>query len=737
MERERHKIPREVFKANTYKHPSLLMSVVKELIITFKKPLLFVFLGFLALLIFTPIITYLLFIQDIQNKERIMNRNQSGLTLLDRNEKPFFTFYQPKKITYTALSTIPLSMQQAVIAAEDRDFYTNPGFSLRGIFRAVRENLEARGIRQGGSTISQELVKNALLNSDRNFLRKYQELVLAIELNRRYSKEDILELYLNSVYFGEGAFGIENASQAYFGKSASQLTLAESALLTGLLPAPSAYSPLSNDPERAEKRQALVLDAMVETKAITKSEAEQAKAQQLVYSPKLKEPINTLAPHFALMVRDALIEEYGEERVIRSGFKVKTTLNRAWQEYAERTVKNQVSYLQYNKVSNGAAVAMDPKTGEILALVGSAEWEDEENGKINMAVRPRQPGSSFKPIIYAAALEKELITPATILEDKPVTFPGGYKPKNYDGRFRGPVTVRQSLANSLNIPSLEVMQKVGVSSGISFAQKLGISSLDHNKDYGLPLVLGAAEVPLLEMTSAYAVFAGYGDYYEPEIFLEIKDKYGKTVYTATPQKDHVIKDDTAFLISSILSDNTARAETFGNALTVSRPAAVKTGTTEDYRDSLTIGYTPNLVVGVWVGNNDNTPMDQIAGSTGAAPIWRLLMNQFFISLPNEQFRRPLGVVEKMVCPFKGFSSPQATGSAYAEYFILGTGPDRCEEPTPTVSPTESPENTPTPTPAPTDQPTNTPIPTATQAPTATPITIQVSPTTIQTPIVLP
>lgn len=739
MEHNEQKIPREVFKANTYTHPSLLLGVLKELVITFKKPLFFVFLGFLALLILTPIVTYLLFIQDIQNKERIMNRNQSGLTLLDRNEKPFFTFYQPKKITYTALPAIPLSMQQAVIAAEDRDFYTNPGFSIRGIFRAVRENLEARGLRQGGSTISQELVKNALLNSDKNFLRKYQELVLAIELNRRYSKEDILELYLNSVYFGEGAFGIENAAQAYFGKSASQLTLAESALLTGLLPAPSAYSPLSNDPERAKRRQALVLDAMIATKAITRSEAEQAKEQPLIYRPKPKESINTLAPHFALMVRDALIEEYGEETVIRSGFKVKTTLNRSWQEYAERIVKNQVGYLQYNKVSNGAVVAIDPKTGEILVLVGSADWENEENGKINMAVRPRQPGSSFKPIIYAAALERELITPATILEDKPVTFPGGYRPKNYDGRFRGPVTVRQALANSLNIPSLEVMQKVGISDGISFAQKLGITSLDSDADYGLPLILGAAEVPLLEMTSAYAVFADYGNYYKPELFLEIKDKYGKTVYTANPERDHVIKDDTAFLISSILSDNNARAETFGNTLTVSRPAAVKTGTTEDYRDSLTIGYTPNLVVGVWVGNNDNTPMDQIAGSTGAAPIWRLLMNQFFISLPNEQFRRPLGVVEKMVCPFKGFSSPQATGAAYVEYFILGTGPERCEEPSPipTTSPTQSPENTPTHTPVPTNQPTNTPVPTATQAPTATPVTIQVSPTTIQTPTVLP
>jgi len=709
------------------RRPSIAARVTKELIITFHKPLLLIFVIGLLALILVPILTYLLFVQDLGTKERILNRNNFGLTLLDSEDKPFFSFYQPKVISFVPLSNIPKTTRDALVAAEDREFYDHPGFSIRGTIRAVVANLASKEIVQGGSTITQGLAKTTLLNADRNFLRKYQELILALELNRRYSKEDILELYLNSVYFGEGAFGIENAAQAYFGKPAKELTLSESALLIGLLPAPSAFSPLSNDPKHSERRQDLVLLAMKDQQLITQLEADAAAQAPLVYNPTEKEQINVLAPHFALMVRDELIKEYGEERIIRSGFKVKTTINSKWQEYAETAVKNQVTALRFNDVSNGAAVTIDPKTGEIKALVGSLDFNNRDFGTINMVTTARQPGSSMKPIVYADAIQSKLITAATIIDDKETTFGDGYKPKNYDGRFRGPVTVRKALANSLNIPAIKVIEQVGVSNAISFANQLGISTLDQSKDYGLPLVLGAGEVKLLELTNAFAAFANLGNQFQPISILEIKDKYGKVIVTTKNESKQVLGPNTAFIMSSILSDNIARSETFGGLLTINRPAAVKTGTTEDYRDSLTIGYTPNLVVGVWVGNNDNKPMSRIAGSTGAAPIWRLLMNNFLTSLPYETFRKPSSVLALDVCPYKGLESKEATESAYREFFLPGTQIKSCQEPSPTPGPSE----TPVPTNKPEEkqeekkeEPTTTPLPTI-QEPTPSPTDTQI------------
>lgn len=684
----------------------------------------------LAILISIPIFTYIYFAGDLKDKSSITNRSKTGLTLTDRDGKTFFTFYQPKAVTYVPLSEIPESVQEAVIATEDKNFYTNPGFSISGMGRAFIRNLIAGGVVEGGSTISQELVKIALLNSNRNVFRKYQELVLATELNRRFSKKDILEMYLNSVYFGEGAFGIENAAQAYFGIHAKDLTLQQASLLIGLLPAPSAYSPLSNDDAKALRRQQIVLSEMVEEKYITQSQADEVLSSTIKYNPAQYEETNTLAPHFALYVKDQLIKKYGEERLIREGFKVKTTLNRTWQEYAEKAVKNRIANLKWNNAGNGAAVAIDPKNGEIEVMVGSHDWNDEKWGKTNMAITPRQPGSSFKPIIYAKGLEEKIITPATLLEDKETSF-GGYKPKNYDLSYRGEVTVRRALANSLNIPAVEVMDKVGVSNGMDMAKQMGITTLN-DTNYGLSLVLGTPEVPLLEMTNAYAVFADEGTYHQPKYIIEIKNKYDQTVsaqgnnwfsflnvfniFNQEPgETKSVLSQDAAFLISSILSDNSARAEVFGGALTLSRPAAVKTGTTENYRDALTVGYTPDIVVGVWVGNNDNTPMDNVAGSLGAAPIWRNMMETFLMGTQVEQFRKPFTIVTENVCP--------PGRSAYEEYFIAGTQDEfACAQPSASPSPSTSPTPTnqpdkPTDTPAP--QPTDTPAPQPTQPPTPT------------------
>lgn len=702
---------------------------ISELFHSGKKPVLYLIGLGILLLILTPVLTYLYFVRDLSSKESIMTRKNEGVILQDRNEKTFFTLYEAQTKNIVPIDQISEDTQQAVVAVEDKDFYTHSGFSVEGFGRAIVANIKNESLSQGGSTISQQLVKNTLLSQEKSFLRKYQELFLAIEIDRRYSKNDILEMYLNTSYFGEGAFGIQDAAQTYFSKDAKALTLAESALMAAILPAPSALSPITGNQERAFERQKLVLQLMQDQGYITESERLAAENQEITFNPST-EALNITAPHFALMVKEELIKEYGEQKVAGSGFVVKTTLDLEGQEYAQDVVENQVSRLARNDVTNGAAVVIDPTTGEILALVGSHNWADETNGKINMAVRPRQPGSSFKPIIYAKALEEKLITPATVVEDKEISFPGGYKPKNYDNRFRGDVLIRYALANSLNIPAVLVMDEVGISEGVEYAEQLGITTLTEEERYGLSLVLGAAEVPLTQMTAAYAVFANEGLKITPTTILSIKDKKGEIVYEHEAESKRVIPRTTAFQISSILSDNRARSDTFGGSLTLSRPAAVKTGTTEDYRDALTIGYTPQIVVGAWVGNNDNTEMDNIAGSLGAAPIWRQIMEYFLRGKPVVQFRQPDGLVRMSVCAENGLRSEVATTSAYPEYFLPGTTPrESCNEPSPTPeeSPTPTPQDEnndpePTSTPAPTSipqQPTNTPNPTVSQ-PSPTP-----------------
>ncbi|RJQ27809.1 PBP1A family penicillin-binding protein [Candidatus Parcubacteria bacterium] len=643
-----------------------------RIVLSLLKSFLVIFLTFFTLFFFTSVFTYFYFAQDLTTKESIMNRSDTGLVLLDRQEKPFFYFYQAKVKTFTPLSQIPSYLQQAIIVSEDKDFYKHPGFSLRGIIRSVILDIKERRFAYGGSTISQQLIKNSLLTFRKDFLRKVQEVVLALELERNYSKKEILEMYLNSVYFGKGAFGVEQASEAYFGKKARDLTLAESSFLVSLLPAPSDFS--NDNLDRYKARQKNILQKMVDQGYISEKQKENAKKQKLTF--KSSEEYNSIGIHFALMVRDRLVKSFGEENIIRSGFKVKTTLDPDWQKFAEETVKNNVENLRVSGASNGSAVVINPKTGEVKALVGSYDWYDEEFGKYNVSTSLRQPGSSFKPIYYSAAFEKGIITPATILQDRPTDFGGGYKPKDYDGRYRGPVTVRRALSNSLNIPSVEVMSKLGIDQALEMAQRLGLTTLTNTSDYGLSLALGAGEVRLLEMTSAYAVFANNGMKNDIAFMLEIKDKEEKKIYSYKPKNENILDSKYAFLISSILSDNQARAEVFGNTLTISKPAAVKTGTTEDYRDAWTIGYTPSLAVGVWVGNNDNRPMNSIAGSLGAAPVWRSLMEKFSEGTNIETFDPPNGIVIGSVCRSFELSSKAATSSGgFREYFVQGTEPD--------------------------------------------------------------
>ncbi len=655
------------------------------------------------------------FAKDLQSKEGIMNKNDTGVTLLDRDNKPFFAFYEAKQQEFVPLSQIPLHAQQAIIATEDKDFYTHPGFSIKAIVRSIWINLTNQDVMFGGSTLTQQLVKNALLTPKRSFLRKYQEVVLASEIERRYPKAYILEMYLNSAYFGEGAFGIERAAQVYFGKSAKNLTLAEASLLAAVLPSPSKLSPFSGNIDQTKLRQDIVLTKMAEQNYITLEQKSQAEKEKLTFTSP-QEDINRFAPHFAILVRNQLIQKYGEETISRSGFKVYTTLDTSWQQVAEKVVKEQVEKLAGNKVSNGAAVAIDPKTGEILVFVGSYDWYNDSFGKVSIPTSIRQPGSSFKPIVYAKALEEESITPATMLKDQPITYktPDGrpYSPQNYDRRFRGNVTARRALGNSLNVPSVEVLNKIGVPKALEMGNRLGLTTLQDPSQYGLSLVLGTAEVELLELTNVYATFANSGMYNPPVAILAIEDKYHQQVYTYQPNPKRAIDENIAFLISSMLSDNNARAEVFGKALTISRPAAVKTGTTENYKDAWTLGYTPSLAIGVWVGNNDGTPMDHIAGSLGAAPIWARLMETFLAKTPIETFIKPPGVISSLC-------APTATASATLEYFLKGS--EKRQYCVPTPRPTST-----TPSPTTNQQPSPT---TATLAPSTPPSpTVEVKPT---------
>lgn len=635
--------------------------------------------------------TYVYFASDLTTKENLMNKNNTGIILLDKNGTVFFKFYEAHIKTFTPLSDIPRDMRHAIIVAEDREFYRHPGFSISAIIAAFIANVRKGDTAYGGSTITQQLVKNTLLTPQKSLMRKYQELILAQEIERRFSKNEILEMYLNSVYLGEGAFGIEQAAKTYFGISASQLNLAQASLLAGFPKAPSLLSPISGNMSKAKERQKEILSELYDQSYITKEQQLQAERQEL-HINKNGRPFTYQAPHFAIMVRDELIEKYGEERVARSGFKVRTTIDLLWQEYAETIVRQQVVKLASNNVSNGAAVVIDPHTGHVRALVGSINWDNGSFGKVNVATSNRQPGSSFKPIVYAKALENRQITLATRLKDQPITYEtvvGDYKPLNYDRKFRGEVTVRRALANSLNVPSVEVMSTIGLPSALESAERFGITTLKDPSRYGLSLVLGAGEVKLLELTNVYATFANGGQKNEITTITEIHDKFGKRVYEHTPHAERVISEDVAFLISSILSDKNARSEAFGDVLDISRSVAVKTGTTENYKDSLTLGYSPDLAIGVWVGNNDGTPMDRIAGSLGAAPIWKSLMERFLSELPFESFVPPSGIVKATVCTIYVSNQKEkpATLSATEEYFLQGT-----EVSTPCVLPTLEPKS---------------------------------------------
>lgn len=660
----------------------------------------------LAVLILIPILTYLYFARDISDMDRLMNRNNTGIVFYADDGKT--TIYSSGRAVHrdlTPLSAISPDMQHALIASEDKDFYNHNGFSVLSTLRAVYGYIVSRGKTYGGTTITQQLAKITLLGSNRTFLREYQTFSIAVAIENTYSKDQILDMYLNSAYFGEGAFGIQDAAKTYFGTTPDKLDLAQSAMLIGLLPAPSIYSPISGNATYAKERQATVLGLMVTNKYVTQSQDDAATAEKLTYQPPQLPINNSVAPHFVQMVLDQLYQKYGEETVNRSGYQVITTLDAKVQSTLQAAVDAAMPRINYYQGHNAAAVAIDPTDGEVRGLIGSYDWNNPDFGKVDVATSLRQPGSSFKPIYYSNALADGLITPSTILQDVPTDF-NGYKPLDADKQFRGDVTVRTALNQSLNIPSVEVLQKYGISNTVDAAQRMGISSIKSNNNYGLSLALGSAEVTPLELTNAYAAFANQGKQFNTTIIKSIKTKYNEQVFKADEKSKQVISPQGAFLISNILTDNAAKKPVFGNTLTVYNQKtgavinniAIKTGTTNDDRDAWTVGYTPQLAIGVWVGNNDNSIM-QNGSSIMAGPIFTKTMGTLMEGV-TIKFPVPSGVVQRNVCfSNHGLSDNAVPGKTYSEWFLGTALPTfSCSvsspSPSPSLSPSPSPSSSP-------------------------------------------
>lgn len=628
--------------------------------------------------------------------------------ILDRNGQVLYEILDPTQgnRNYIPLSEISPYLIAATIATEDKDFYNNPGFDPIGIIRALWQNYITDGQGGGASTITQQLARALLLSPEeraqRTYTRKTREIILAAEITRRYEKDEILELYLNEIYYGNLAYGIQAAAETYFNKSAKDLTLAEAAFLAGLPQSPAIYDIYTN-PEDTLIRQQQVLVLMFElsqqegcievsnsdTPICVDPVATVDAANYIKTYPFVAPTFDSKYPHWVNYVRAELEKLYDAQTIYRSGFVVYTTLDPVLQDRAQQLVTDQVATMFENNTKNGALVSIQPSTGEILTMIGSPDFNNVEiSGQINMAISPtRQPGSSIKPITYLAAFEKGW-TPSTWIWDVPTQFPDGanppYEPKNYDGRFHGGMTLRLALSNSFNIPAVKALEFVGIYDDpntpekdgmIEMAERLGITSLTR-PDYGLSLTLGGGDVSLIDMTSAYAVMANGGKKVPPVAILKITNFAGEVIYEyQPPQGEQVIRAEHAYLMSSVLSDNQARSWMFGpnSALNLSFQVAAKTGTTNDIRDNWTLGYTPDLVTGVWIGNADYTPMLNSSGLSGAAPIWSQYMEFAVPYISNgapTPFNRPEGVVDRIVCRLSGAEPSGLCRSEYSEVFAF-------------------------------------------------------------------
>lgn len=601
--------------------------------------------------------------------------------IYDRNGTLLYQIYSGENRTIVPLDQLPHYVPDATVAIEDKNFYHHFGFDPAGIARAFFVNSRGNSNHQGGSTITQQLIKSALLSPQQTFTRKIKELILAFWAERIYSKKEILTMYLNQVPYGGAAYGIEEASQTYFKKSARDLTLAQAALLAGLPSAPTTYSPLGSYPELAKERQIQVLNAMKSQKFITDFQMSNTQKEELKFAPIGNE---IKAPHFVMFVKDYLINKYGIKRVERGGLEVVTSLDFPTQENVNRLLTDGVDKQKYLNVGNGATLVTSPKTGEILAMVGSRDFFDlNHDGNVNVTIAQRSPGSSIKPLNYALAFEKGLVTPGTIIDDSPVTYRSAgstaYAPTNYDNKFHGKVTVRVALASSYNIPAVKVLEKNGLDNFLDFSKKLGITTFVDRSRFGLALTLGGGEIKMIDMATAFSAFANAGLKVDLKPVLKVTDFRGNILENNVQVDSRVLSPQTAFLISSILSDDRARAPTFGagSVLNIANhTVSVKTGTTETKRDNWTIGYTPSVLAAVWVGNNDNTPMSPFleSGNTGAAAIWNPIMTSLLKDRPNEPAVLPDNIVSAQICSLNGLLTCENCPSTRTEYFTKGTEP---------------------------------------------------------------
>ncbi len=677
------RLPRVAFKRKSYTS----IKIKKETRFNFWNRTGYFLMGVLTTGVIIICYQSYLFVKDLPSPKNIGKVNyQLSTHIYDRNGVLLYEIYRDENRTPVSLKDLPNYIAQSTIAIEDKDFYKHNGVDLvGGIFRAIKEIVLNSSI-QGGSTITQQLVKTSLLTPERTITRKIKEIILALWAERLYSKDQILEMYFNQVPYGGSAYGVEEAAKTYFGKSAKDLNLPEAALLAGLPQAPSEYSPYTN-PDAALRRRNEVLEAMAKQGYIDETTKQQAESAALdVVPPKT----SIIAPHFVFYVKSQLESYYGIEKVEQGGLNVTTTLDVNIQKEAEKILSEELAKVKYLNVTNGAILVTRPSTGEILAMVGSTNYFQQPDGAFNVTTALRQPGSSIKPLMYSLALQKGF-TAATILDDSPTIFktPGSppYQPVNYDGKFHGRVPLRYALANSFNIPAVKTLNSVGVDNFINFAQKLGISTWTDPSRYGLSLTLGGGDVTMVDMAEAYGTLANMGDKLPLSYYLKIQDSDGQTIRELNPFKIREMDPGIAYIISDILSDNQARTWEFGPNSALEIPGykvAVKTGTTDDKRDNWTIGYTPDFLVLVWVGNNNNSPMNPYlaSGITGAAPIWNRMMSYLLQNYVNGShwYEQPSDVVSKP-CFF-----------GRVEYFISGTeknadcGANALVTPTPTPKP---------------------------------------------------
>lgn len=601
---------------------------------------LFFVLAFLALFIYVA--------KDLPRPENFTEKSSVESTkIYDRTGKVLlYEMYGEEKREIVEFDKVPGSLKEAILATEDVNFYKHFGIDFKGVARAVLANLKLMKPAQGGSTISQQLIRSSFLGREKTIKRKVREIILTLELERRYSKDQVFDFYLNQVPFGSNAYGVQSASRTYFQKEVSDITLEEAALLAALIQSPSYLSPYGEHKNELLARKDFILDRMVKEGFVSREDGDKAKNTEIVFS-KILQPIR--APHFVMHIKEYLEQKYGEDFIEEKGLKVYTSLDWELQKEAEKIIKEGVEVNKNNRAFNAALVMIDPKSGEILTMVGSASFFGEPSPKgcapgknclfepyPNVTLRGRQPGSSFKPFVYATAFKKGANDKVVVVDE--LTNFGSpsnpYIPQNYDGLFRGPVTLRQALAQSLNIPSIKVLANLaGLEDSIQTAKDLGITTLTRPPSfYGLPLVLGGGEVKLLEMVSAYGVFATDGVRFPPTSILKITDSDGNVLEKKNTTPKRALEPEVAQLITDILSDNQARAPIFGLNSPMYFPShrvAAKTGTTDNYRDGWIVGYTPSFAVGVWAGNNDNTSMLNEPGIVIAGPIWRAFMEKVF------------------------------------------------------------------------------------------------------------